>query len=103
LVVSPWRENGCSSGFPLVPPIFFCDKMRIGFNQRKQQIMAKFSGKVLMVGYGSVAQCTLPILVKRAKIPCKNITVMDFENQCSKLQPCPSGVSPRKMNLVSYS
>ncbi len=49
--------------------------------------MVKFSGKVLMVGYGSVAQCTLPILVKRAKIPCKSITVMDFENQRAKLQP----------------
>ena len=61
-----------------MPPDFFCDKTCIGFTQRKQQIMAKFSGKVLIVGYGSVAQCTLPILVKRAKIPCKKITVMDF-------------------------
>ena len=41
--------------------------------------MAKFSGKVLMVGYGSVAQCTLPLLLKLAKVPAKNITVMDFE------------------------
>ena len=49
--------------------------------------MAKFSGKVLMVGYGSVAQCTLPILIQRAKIPSKNITVMDFENKRAELKP----------------
>ena len=49
--------------------------------------MVKFSGKVLMVGYGSVAQCTLPLLVKRAKIPCKSITVMDFENKREELKP----------------
>jgi hypothetical protein len=57
------------------------------FNERKQQIMAKFTGKVLMVGYGSVAQCTLPILAKRAKIPCRSITVMDFENKRPELKP----------------
>ena len=49
--------------------------------------MAKFTGKVLMVGYGAVAQCALPILVKRAKIPCKSITVMDFENKRAELKP----------------
>lgn len=49
--------------------------------------MTKFSGKVLMIGYGSVAQCTLPILVKRAKIPCRKITVMDFENKRAELKP----------------
>jgi homospermidine synthase len=37
--------------------------------------------KVLMVGFGAVAQCTLPILVKEAKIPCRQITVMDFEDR----------------------
>ena len=49
--------------------------------------MAKFSGKVLMVGYGSVAQCTLPLLLKLAKVPAKNITVMDFENKREELKP----------------
>ena len=49
--------------------------------------MAKFSGRVLMVGYGAVAQCALPILVKRAKIPCAKITVMDFENKREELKP----------------
>ena len=49
--------------------------------------MAKFSGKVLMIGYGSVAQCTLPLLLKLAKVPAKSITVMDFENKRPELKP----------------
>ena len=49
--------------------------------------MAKFSGKILMVGYGSVAQCTLPLLLKLAKVPAKNVTVMDFENKRPELKP----------------
>lgn len=49
--------------------------------------MATFSGKILMVGYGAVAQCALPILLKRAKVPARNITVMDFENKRTALLP----------------
>jgi homospermidine synthase len=49
--------------------------------------VAVFPGKVLMVGYGFVARCTLPILVKLAKIPCKNITVIDFEDRRKELRP----------------
>jgi homospermidine synthase len=43
--------------------------------------MIEFNKKILFVGYGAVAQCTLPILVKHIKVPCKNITVMDFEDR----------------------
>ena len=48
--------------------------------------MMKFDGKVLIVGYGSVARCTLPILLKHVKIPLGNITIMDFENKASALK-----------------
>ena len=47
----------------------------------------KFDRKVLFVGYGAVAECTLPILVKHVKMPCSNITIMDFENRREKLAP----------------
>jgi len=47
--------------------------------------MQKVGKKVLFVGYGAVAQCALPILVKEAKIPCKQITVMDFEDRAVAL------------------
>ena len=43
--------------------------------------MVEFKNKILFVGFGAVAQCTLPILEKHIKVPLSNITVMDFENQ----------------------
>lgn len=48
--------------------------------------MVSFGKKVLFVGYGSVAQCTLPILVKHLNVPLANITVMDFEDQAGLLK-----------------
>src|SRR5882757_1255735 len=47
--------------------------------------MIEFKNKVLFVGYGAVAECTLPILFKHVKVPAKNVTVMDFENRAEKL------------------
>ncbi len=49
--------------------------------------MIQFNNKILFVGYGAVAQCTLPILVKHVKVPAQNITVMDFENRRETLKP----------------
>jgi homospermidine synthase len=49
--------------------------------------MIQFGKRILFVGYGAVAQCTLPILVKHVKGPLKNITVMDFEDRRDLLQP----------------
>ena len=49
--------------------------------------MIQFDKKILFVGYGAVAECTLPILLKSIKVPARNITVMDFENRAAKLKP----------------
>lgn len=49
--------------------------------------MVEFSGRVLFVGYGAVAHCTLPILLEHAKIPLNNITVLDFEDKSADLAP----------------
>ena len=49
--------------------------------------MLSFKNKILFVGYGAVAQCALPILVKHIKTPAKNITVMDFEDRKAALAP----------------
>ncbi len=49
--------------------------------------MIEFGRRILVVGYGAVAQCTLPILLKHIKVPCKNITVMDFEDRRKVLGP----------------
>jgi homospermidine synthase len=48
--------------------------------------MIEFKNKILFVGYGAVAECTLPILFKHLKVPAKNVTVMDFENRAEKLR-----------------
>ncbi len=49
--------------------------------------MIEFTKRILFVGYGAVAECTLPILFKHIKVPAKNVTVMDFENRAAKLKP----------------
>lgn len=47
--------------------------------------MVEFTNKILFVGYGAVAECTLPILFKHVNVPPGNVTVMDFEDRASKL------------------
>ncbi len=49
--------------------------------------MLEFKNKILFVGYGAVAQCALPILVKHFKTPYSKITVMDFEDRRGVLAP----------------
>jgi homospermidine synthase len=48
--------------------------------------MTTFQNKILFVGYGAVAECTLPILFKHIKVPAKNVTIMDFEDRSEKLK-----------------
>lgn len=49
--------------------------------------MLKFKNKVLIIGYGSVAKCALPILLKHIDINLKNITVIDFADKKELLKP----------------
>lgn len=49
--------------------------------------MVEFKNKVLFIGYGAVARCTLPIFLKHIKVPYKNITVIDFVDQRKELKP----------------
>ena len=46
-----------------------------------------FENKILILGYGSVAVCTLPLLLEALDVPLTNITVMDFEDKVSALKP----------------
>jgi homospermidine synthase len=48
--------------------------------------MVEFHGKVLFLGFGAVARCTLPIFVKHVAVPCKDITVLDFEDRAEDLR-----------------
>ena len=47
--------------------------------------MIEFNQRILFVGYGAVAECTLPILFKHLKVPARNVTIMDFEDRSAKL------------------
>jgi homospermidine synthase len=49
--------------------------------------MVKFEKRVLFVGFGAVAQCTLPILVKHLRVPLDRITVIDFDDRTAALKP----------------
>ena len=49
-------------------------------------VKKKFLHKILIIGYGSVSQCTLPILLDKINVPFKNITIMDFENKTKALK-----------------
>jgi homospermidine synthase len=47
---------------------------------------AEFKNRILFVGYGAVAECTLPILFKYLNVAPGNVTVMDFEDRSAKLK-----------------
>lgn len=46
-----------------------------------------FKNKILIVGYGSVARCAFPILLKHISVPYKNITIIDFIDKKKELLP----------------
>ncbi len=46
-----------------------------------------FKNKVLMIGYGSVARCVLPVLLDHVSIPYKNITIVDLVDKRKELSP----------------
>jgi homospermidine synthase len=49
--------------------------------------MLEFNKRILFVGFGAVARCTLPILVKHVKVPPGNVTILDFEPNEAALRP----------------
>src|SRR5262249_8379402 len=49
--------------------------------------MLTFDRRVLFVGFGAVARCTLPILLKHVQIPPQQITILDFEPNEAALRP----------------
>ncbi len=46
----------------------------------------KFNNKILIIGYGSVSQCTLPVLMDKIDAPLQNITIIDFEDKSKALK-----------------
>ena len=63
--------------------------------------MLQFKNKILIIGYGSVSKCTLPILLQHIKVPYKNITIIDFEDYRSQLKPyTDKGISYFKEKII---
>jgi homospermidine synthase len=56
-------------------------------SSRKDRRMLQFDKRVLFVGFGAVARCTLPILMKHVRVPPSRITIMDFEQNDAALKP----------------
>jgi len=46
----------------------------------------KFDGKILVIGCGSVSQCAIPLILKLIKVPPKNVTIMDFVDNRSRVK-----------------
>ncbi|MFM8803179.1 MAG: saccharopine dehydrogenase NADP-binding domain-containing protein, partial [Planctomycetia bacterium] len=49
--------------------------------------MVSFNKRVLFVGFGAVARCTLPILLDHIKVDPRSITILDFEPNEAALRP----------------
>ena len=49
--------------------------------------MVTFPNRVVFVGFGAVARCTLPILVNHINIDPKRITIIDFDQNDEALKP----------------
>ena len=45
----------------------------------------EFKGKILLIGCGFVARCTLPLILKHIRIDPKKITVVDFKNNSKSI------------------
>lgn len=46
-----------------------------------------FNGRILVLGFGSVSQCTLPVLLKHLDMPHDRITILDMVENKERLQP----------------
>jgi homospermidine synthase len=49
--------------------------------------MVPFAKRVLFVGFGAVARCTLPIFLKHIGVSPRNVTIMDFDPNEAALRP----------------
>ncbi|MFA4980937.1 MAG: saccharopine dehydrogenase C-terminal domain-containing protein [Candidatus Omnitrophota bacterium] len=47
----------------------------------------RFKNKILIVGFGSVGKCALPVLLEHIDVPYQNITIVDFADKRAALAP----------------
>lgn len=56
------------------------------FFQEAEKMKQKFNGKILIIGCGSVSQCAIPLVLELIDTPLKNITIMDFVDNRSRVK-----------------
>ena len=49
--------------------------------------MITFNKNILIIGFGSVSQCTVPVLFKHINVDYTHVTIMDFEDIREKVSP----------------
>ncbi len=47
----------------------------------------RFNNRILIIGYGAVSQCTLPLILDHIDVPREKMTIIDFEDKAEKLRP----------------
>jgi homospermidine synthase len=63
--------------------------------------LAPFTGRLLMLGCGSVGQCTLPLILRHIDMPADRITVVDFDDVRSKIdESVQAGVALKRQRLT---
>src|SRR5689334_10514757 len=46
----------------------------------------KFTGKILVIGCGSVAQCAIPLILKLIDVPANKVTILDFVDNRKRIK-----------------
>ncbi len=47
----------------------------------------KFNNNILIIGYGAVSQCALPVILAHIDLPREKIIVIDIEDKSEKIKP----------------
>src|SRR6476660_10308263 len=55
------------------------------YDMNQNTTRTPFAGRILMLGCGSVGQCTLPLVSRHIDMPANRITVVDFEDVRPKI------------------
>lgn len=60
-----------------------------------------YSGRIVMLGYGSVGQCVLPVIERHFDMPLKNVTVIEADDHADKFAPfAPKGMKYKRISLT---
>ncbi len=47
----------------------------------------KFNGRILMIGYGSVGHCTMPLIARHLDMPLSRVAVVEADDHSEEIAP----------------